>query len=147
MYMTKSSLLLLMSTVKLKRHTWFMMWWQTNLPLRWVKTLCSYCSTVYFKYLSEIQTSRNTHDLMFWMVLGFRYEEIIWRIRIYRKLKTFLNKSRMKMPIISLQSVGMAIGPGNVENCLLTSFQYQPIGLKHSWLSVGQPIRFWLIVV
>ena len=36
------------------------------------------------------------------------------------------------------------IGHVNVRNCLLFIFQYQPITLQYSWLSVEQPIGFWL---
>ena len=35
----------------------------------------------------------------------------------------------------------------HVQNFLLIIFQYDPISLQYSWLSVEQPIRFWLSVV
>ena len=37
-----------------------------------------------------------------------------------------------------------AIGHVDVQSCLLIIFQYQPITLQYSWLSVEQPIRFSL---
>ena len=33
------------------------------------------------------------------------------------------------------------IGHVNVQSCLLINFQYKPISLQYSWLSVEQPIR------
>ena len=39
------------------------------------------------------------------------------------------------------------IGPIDVQNFLPISFQYQPISLQYSWLSVEPPIRFWLSFV
>ena len=35
----------------------------------------------------------------------------------------------------------------NVQSCLLILYQYQPMSLQYSWLSVEQPIRFRLSVV
>ena len=34
-----------------------------------------------------------------------------------------------------------------VQSCLHIVFLYQQISLQYSWLSVEQPIRFWLSVV
>ena len=41
----------------------------------------------------------------------------------------------------------LGIAQVNVQSFLLTNFQYQPISLQFSWLSVEQPIRFRLSVV
>ena len=39
-----------------------------------------------------------------------------------------------------------AIKHKNVQSCLLLNFQYKPISLQYSWLSVEQPIRFdWVL--
>ena len=38
------------------------------------------------------------------------------------------------------------IGHVNVQSCLLIIFQYQPISLQYSWLSVEQPIRVVYVV-
>ena len=35
-------------------------------------------------------------------------------------------------------------GHVNVQSCLLIIFWYQLVSLQYSWLSVEQPIRFWL---
>ena len=37
-------------------------------------------------------------------------------------------------------------GRVNAQSCLLINFQYQPISLQFSWLSVEQPIKFRLSV-
>ena len=33
----------------------------------------------------------------------------------------------------------------NTQSCLLIIFQYQPIRFQYSWLSIEQPIRYWLL--
>ena len=39
------------------------------------------------------------------------------------------------------------IGLVNVQSCVFIIFQYQPISLQHSLLTVEKPIIFWLSVV
>ena len=67
----------------------------------------------------------HSHDMRYTMCIGKEFFNIQWWSHI----------------TCCLQQL---IGHVNVQNCLLIIFQYQPITLQYSWLSVEQPIGFWL---
>ena len=54
------------------------------------------------------------------------------------------NKMNSKLLVVYIQSGSsllLIIGHVSVLRCLLINFQYKPISLQYTWLSVNQPIR------
>ena len=76
-------------------------------------------------------------DLIFdlWMLSGFTLYQgnsAFWQLAYHSTLGSFERR--------------WTKGHDNVRSCLLTIYQYHPIGLQCSWLNVEQSITFWVLL-
>ena len=119
---------------------WLWTNWRRNLTFRAGRTAGSWfsvrvitlCGWTFRRVTSDITSLTNT-----------RPTTISWaKLVSILIIQTFIGTG-YNSEIIMIE----AVGPGNVQSCLLIFFQYQPISLQYSLRSVEQSIRFRTSVV